>query len=135
MKRFEELEHTADVSIRAFGATPEALFANAAAGMFSLIVNLDTVEEKGESRVEVEGSDLPNALVRFLSELLYVHETQHVVLKTFDVSVDGFRVEAVARGEEIDAHRHELLLNVKAVTYHNLSVDLAKGEAVVVFDI
>ena len=135
VKRFEEIDHTADVAIRAYGKTANELFANAAAGMFSLIVNQDTVEPKGESRVEVSADDLKGALVRFLSELLYVHETQHVVLKEFDVAVDGFRVAAVARGEAIDRARHELLLNVKAVTYHNLEVDLEKGQATIVFDI
>ena len=135
VKRFEELDHTADVAIRAYGRTPSELFANAAAGMFSLIADLDTVQAKGEVRVEVTGSDLPNTLFRFLSELLFVHETQHILLKEFDVAVEGFHVRATVRGEAMDRARHELLLNVKAVTYHNMSLDLEKGEATVVFDI
>jgi SHS2 domain-containing protein len=44
-------------------------------------------------------------------------------------------VRAGARGEAIDRARHELLLNVKAVTYHNMQLDLVKGEATIVFDI
>ena len=135
MKRWEELDHTADVAIRAYGRTPSELFANAAVGMFSLIVNLDTVQPRGEARVDVTGDDVPNALLQFLSELLFIHETQRVVLKEFDVAVEGTRVRATERGEGIDRARHELLLNVKAVTYHTMTVDLERGEATVVFDI
>ena len=34
------MDHTADVGIRAYGASLEELFENAAAGMFSLITDL-----------------------------------------------------------------------------------------------
>ena len=135
VKRFEEIDHTADVAIRAYGHTANELFANTAEGLFSLIVNLDTVEPKGEARVQVTGDDLKNALFRFLSELLFVHETQHVVFRDFEVAVDGFAVDAVAHGEQIDPKRHELQLNVKAVTYNNMELDIEKGQATVVFDI
>jgi len=135
VKRYEELDHTADVAIRAYGRTPSELFANAAAGMFSLIEAMDTVQSKGEATVEVTGDDIPNALFRFLSELLFLHETQHIVFREFEVSLEGLRVRATARGEAIDRTRHELLLNVKAVTYHTMVVDLEKGEATIVFDI
>ena len=135
MKGFEELDHTADVAIRAYGDDLNTLFANAAAGMFSLIVELDTVQATGEVRVEVTGEDLESALMSFLSELLFVHETQDLVLCEFEVSIEAFHVTAVARGERLDRERHTLLLNVKAVTYHNMKLDLANGQATVVFDI
>jgi SHS2 domain-containing protein len=135
VKGYEELDPNADVAIRAYGDGVETLFANAATGMFSLIVELDTVEAKGEVRVEVSGEDLKSALVAFLSELLFVHETQNIILKEFDVTVEGFHVTAVARGETVDRERHTLLLNVKAVTYHNMELDPAAGRATVVFDI
>ena len=39
--RYEEIEHTADVGIRAYGRDLDELFVNAAEGMFSLIADLD----------------------------------------------------------------------------------------------
>ena len=44
-KEFEIIEHTADVGIRAYGANMQEAFANAAKGLFSLIIELDDVEE------------------------------------------------------------------------------------------
>lgn len=133
--RYEELDHTADVGIRAHGATLDELFAAAAAGMFSLVADLRKVRAVGEVEVRVKADDLEALMVRWLSELLFLHETQRLLLKEFDVRIDGMCLEARARGETIDKKRHELKLNIKAVTYHRLRVDRKAGLAEVIFDI
>ena len=133
--RYEEIEHTADVGIRAYGKTPSALFESAAEGMFSLIANPAKVEPKGEVEIRLRAEDLPQLLVAWLSELLFLHETQHLLFSKFQVRVRGTTLEAHARGEAIDKRRHELKLAVKAVTYHRLSVDPVKGVAEVIFDV
>jgi len=133
--RYEELDHTADVGIRAYGASPEELFVNAAAGMFSLIADLETVRPRGEVQVQVKGDDLGGLLVNWLQELLFLHETQHLLLCEFEAALDGTSLTGRARGEKIDKHRHELKLAIKAVTYHHLKIDPAKGLAEVIFDI
>ena len=135
MKRFEELDHTADVGIRAYGHTLDALFANAAAGMFSLITDLETVKPVGEYEVRAKAKDVKALLFDFLSELLFVHETQKLLFSEFDAKVRGLAVDARVRGERIDRKRHPLHLNVKAVTYHAMIVDPAKGVAQVILDI
>jgi len=133
--RFEELNHTADVGIRAYGATVEELFVNAAVGMFSLIVELETVKPRGEVEVRVTAEDLETLMVNWLQELLFLHETQHLVFCDFDVAIEKLDLTGRARGEAIDKRRHELKLAVKAVTYHRLKVDPEKGVAEIIFDI
>jgi SHS2 domain-containing protein len=133
--RFEVFEHTADVGIRAYGPTVDELFANAAAGMFSLITDLEAVRSVGTFRVEVASPDLPALLVDWLSELLFVHETEDVLLAEFHVAVEDTRLKATARGEAIDRERHPLHMNVKAVTFHELVVNPEEGYAQVIFDI
>ena len=133
--RYEEIEHTADVGIRGYGKTLDELFANAAEGMFSLVADLKAVRPRGEVVVRLEADDLPTLLLRWLSELLYIHETQRVVFSEFDVKVSGTNLEGRARGEAIDKARHELRLAIKAVTRHRLTVDPERGVAEVIFDI
>ena len=133
--RYEELDHTADAGIRAYGATLEDLFENAAAGLFSLITDLEKVRAVGEVKVRVQADDLGSLMVNWLSELLFLHETQRLLLCEFDVALDGLTLDAYARGERIDKRRHTLNLVVKAVTYHGLKVDPTKGVAEVIFDI
>lgn len=135
MKRFEELDHTADVGLRAYGETLDELFANAGAGMFSLITDLDTVKPVGEYEVRVKAEDLKSLLFDFLSELLFVHETQKLLFSEFEAKVRDLAVDARVRGERIDRDRHPLHANVKAVTYHEMIVDPEGGVAQVIFDI
>jgi SHS2 domain-containing protein len=61
-------------------------------------------------------------LFDWLNELLYVYETQRVVLVEFDVRFRNDGLTATARGEHIDPSRHELDHEVKAITYHGLRV-------------
>ncbi len=133
--RYEEIDHTADVGIRAFGTNLTELFVNAAEGMFSLIANLDAVRPVGEVEIRLRADDIPTLLLRWLSELLYLHETQHFLFSSFDASVSDTTLRALARGETIDKTRHELKLAIKAVTRHRLAVDEQKGVAEVIFDI
>ena len=133
--RYEEIEHTADVGIRAYGRTLDELFANSAEGMFSLIADLSKVKPVGEIEVRATADDAAALLVRWLSELLFVHETERLLFSSFDAAVDGTSLRGRARGEPIDKARHELKLAIKAVTRHALSVDPAKGTAQVIFDI
>lgn len=135
MKRFEEVDHTADVGIRAYGSTLDELFANAAAGMFSLITDLDSVKPVGEFAVKVSAADLKSLLFDFLSDLLFLHETQKLVFSEFEASVRDLSVDARVRGERIDRDRHPLHLHVKAVTYHAMEIDPQTGAAQVIFDI
>lgn len=135
MKRFEEVDHTADVGIRAYGSTLDELFSNVAAGMFSLITDLESVRPVGEFEVKVSAKDLKSLLFDFLSELLFLHETEKLLLSEFETKVRDLALDARVRGERIDRDRHPLHLNVKAVTYHAMELDPMKGVAQVIFDI
>jgi protein archease len=133
--RYEEIEHTADMGIRAYGRTLDELFVNAAEGMFSLIANLSDVKAVGEVEVRLTADDIPTLLLRWLTELLYVHETDRLLFSSFDAKVTGISVVGHARGESIDRTRHGLRVAIKAVTRHRLTVDPKKGVAEVIFDI
>jgi SHS2 domain-containing protein len=43
---FEIFDHTADIGIIAYGADFEKLFSNAALALFSLITDLESIQEK-----------------------------------------------------------------------------------------
>jgi SHS2 domain-containing protein len=121
---FEVLEHTADVGLRVRAADLNALFAEAARGLFSLMVENGAEEVASEIQHEValKASNLEDLLHDWLSELLYQFEVQHRVLGRFDVQVEGTSLRASVAGQKLDRSRHGLLHEVKAVTYHRLSV-------------
>ncbi len=57
MKRFQFIEHTADIGLMAYGRTLAEAFANAAYGMFSIITELRAVKEIESRRLELHEDD------------------------------------------------------------------------------
>lgn len=139
MSSFEIIEHTADIGIRAFGSTEAEAFENAATGMFSLIAaHDDDVRSVQEFPVEVTAEDRETLLVEWLNELLYIFESNRVLLSRFQVQELGeTHLVAKAWGEPVDEQRHEFKDDIKAATYHMLKVEKTPEgwEADVIFDV
>ncbi len=125
---FEILEHTADVGIVAHGSSLAELFANAAAGMFTVMADLEGVRQTEERRIEVEGRDRERLMVRWLTELLYYLDAEEMLFSRFAVDeASDTRLQARVFGERIDPERHRLHFGVKAVTHHMLEISSEDG--------
>ncbi|HET9179379.1 MAG TPA: archease [Terriglobia bacterium] len=128
MSRFRILEHTADVGFEAFGLTLAEVFENAALALAYLIAEPTAVEPREEVSIEVKGTDAPDLLVNWLSEVLFQHDADRWLFRDFRVvSLDEHAVTGIAWGEKIDPARHLTNLMVKAVTYHQLSLQQTAG--------
>ncbi len=136
-KDFEILNHTADIGIIAYGSDLKRAFANAARGLFSLITELDDVEEVLHRDIELTASDEENLLVEWLNELVYQFDTEGIIFKRFDIiQLNSTHLKARGYGEKVDSVKHKLKTGVKAATYHMLKVDKNNGCRVqVLFDI
>ena len=100
------------------------MFADAARGLFSVIVaNLDAVRTSEEVGFQLAADGLDDLLHDWLAELLYTFHVRRMVLKEFDVTIGGGGLSAVARGEPIDIGRHQIDVEVKAITWHGLKVE------------
>ena len=133
--RYEQLEHTADVMIKARGKTLEECYGNAAYALFNTMVDATTIVPTQEINIVQEGHDYESLLYNFLSEFLFVHDTTRLVLCEFDVTIDGFKINCKARGERLDLEKHQPKTEVKAITYHMLDVDQNEPSVTVIFDI
>ena len=120
---YETFEHTADIGLRARAADLNTLFAEAARAFFSIIVeNYDDVRAAEEYLISVDADQRDDLMYDWLAELLYLFDTEHVLLCEFDVTVRDRSLTATVRGEPIDPDRHRLDMEVKAITYHELKV-------------
>lgn len=121
---FELLEHPADIGFRAYGATLEKLFENAALALFSLTCEPSTVGERESREIEAAGSDDETLLYAWLAELLAVAEAERLVFCRADVrELAAGRVRGAAHGEVFDRARHQMGTHIKAVTFHQLFVE------------
>jgi SHS2 domain-containing protein len=121
---FETFDHTADLGLRVRAADLDALFAEAAEALFSVIVeDLSTVRAERAFEVHLHGDDREYLFYDWLKALLYHFDAEHILFSRFEVSVSATGLEGRAWGEPLDRARHELCHEVKAITYHGLKVE------------
>ncbi len=128
MKRFEILDHTADIGLIVYGGNLKSLFENAGEAFFHLITDLRKVRRRVERRINIGGESLDRLMVDWLSELLYLHDVENLLFKGFKVeSVGEGGLMAVVKGEPFQQKIHVIKTEVKAVTYHRIEVRQEKG--------
>jgi SHS2 domain-containing protein len=128
MKRYEVLDHTADIGIVVHGEDLKALFENAGEAFFHLLTDLRKVKRRVERRIDIRGENLDRLMVDWLSELLYLHDVENLLFRGFkveSVGEDGLR--AIAKGEPFQEGVHVIKTEVKAVTYHQIAVRQENG--------
>jgi SHS2 domain-containing protein len=124
MKKYELIDHTADIAIKAYGKNLSEAFENAAKAMFDIITDSSEVESIGQYDIELEAPDLEQLLVDWLSELLYLNTARNQVFGFFKVELDekNIKLKAKVFGDKFDLSKHKIGAEIKAVTYHMLEV-------------
>lgn len=114
--------HDADVGVRGEGATLEEAFAAAARAMFGLMADLEGVRGTETIEVACEAPDRELLLVAWLNALLAEADVRGLLLRDFEVAVEGHRLTGRARGERFDPARHAPGVEVKGATLTQLRV-------------
>lgn len=134
MKKFEILEHIADLRIKAFGKNKKELFLN----MLKAMAESQKAEARKEEikrEINIKSLDLPALLVDFLSEVLYLSHTNHEVYNNVKfIKFSDTELEAEISGHKVARFGED----IKAVTHHNLEIRQKKDgiwEVTVLFDI
>jgi SHS2 domain-containing protein len=136
--RFEFLEHTADVYIRANGKTMEEAYENAALAMFETMTDTDKITQTQEETLEVEAEDQYALLYNWLEALLVKFETENMFFSKFQImnwkeTEESFKFKAKVWGEKFDPQKHPQKVGVKAVTYHRMVIIREKDRVVLEF--
>ena len=148
MKKYRLYDHTADIGCEIFGKTRHELFANAVAALFDLmLVRKDTsgaypavsVSAKaGTKDITVKGSDLDDLFINFLREILYLFNGKKwIIMNCFPLEMTRKHIVARLFGEPYNLKKHLINMEIKAVTYHGLSIKRTKTGWVarVIFDV
>lgn len=142
MKKYQLLEHQADLKMKIFGKTREQLFANA---LFAMTENIRPKIKKPieitEQEIKIEASNLLILLVDFLNEVLYltqVNNKAYFDIKSINLSKSSslkkVRIKTKLIGKDVLSFEQD----IKAATYHNLKFYQTQHnnwEAIVLFDI
>jgi SHS2 domain-containing protein len=133
---------TADVAFEAWGSTLEEMFvASADATVNVMVRDLNTVAAETTRTIRVEADAVDMLLFNFLQELVFYKDAETLLLRVPAVAIeqqDGcFTLHTEAQGEPLNPDKHELIVDVKAVTLYRFEVkQTPRGwEAMVILDI
>lgn len=122
MTEYETFEHEADIGIRGFGSTIEEAFEHGAKAMFSIIVDLNTVEAKDSVELSCSAFDTETLFVEWLNNLLAKAHLSRMIFSKFKVKITDNSLIGWAFGEKLNQEKHRPVIEVKAATYSNLRV-------------
>ena len=132
----------ADVAFEATGRTLEELFVAAADATTNVMVgDLASIADRERRSIRVEDEAADMLLLDLLQELIYYKDAERLLLRVPDVQIrradGGLTLAAEAYGEHLDAAKHVLLMDIKAVTMHHFEVTQTEDgwHATVVLDI
>ena len=142
---------TADIAYEIYGKNLNELFKNSALALFDTMCNLRKVKPKIKKTIELKNNNVQDLLFDFMEELIFLKDSKYMLFSKFKVKIktnnktkqihEGCNpyneLEAVCYGEKINQKKHELKVDVKAITYHMFKLEKIKDKykALIVLDI
>ncbi|MBI4168036.1 MAG: archease [Candidatus Aenigmarchaeota archaeon] len=140
--KFVENLSIADTAFQASGSSLEEMFESSALAMTNVMVkDLKKIELKKRRKMTVSDKSIEKLLFNFLQEIIYLKDAERLVFGKYTVKIKDragtYSLVCIALGEKVDMDKHELVVDVKAVTYHMFEVkqEGKKWKAQVILDI
>ncbi len=125
----ETFDHTADVGLTARADSPEDLLEALAGCACDLVCPQKNVAPDSTRTIAVEAPDFEALTVDFLEAVLGAIQTDRFAVASVKVvGITQTSVAAELSGDDLDPRRHEILTEIKAVTYHELEVVERDGQ-------
>lgn len=143
-KKYEYLDHTADVQLHSWGETLKESFEQLAVSMFGYMTEIDKVQMTTTHEIEIHmdaEDDILNLVYKWLDEWLFNFSAEpffiarKVIIDEFDIE-KGY-IKATGYGEQFSLDKHPQGTEVKAITYSNMQVhkDKPTNDIYVIIDI
>jgi len=121
-RRHRLLPHTADLRVEVVAPDVATLCARCVEALFSLVTDRRRVRPREERVARVEGDTDEERLFLLLRAALGFLAVDRFLARTAHVTMEGRHAAMTVRGEALDASRHALTREIKAVTAHALTV-------------
>lgn len=122
---YRHLEHMTDAFIEVTGSTLEEAFATSGISVVDTIIDIRSIEQKTERKIEIKSHDLNNLLYSWLEEIIILTITEGYAASGFDVRItksEQYVLNATVRGEDLDFEKHHFKLEIKAPTFHLMEI-------------
>jgi len=118
----------ADEAFQAWGASLEEMFAAAWDATLNIMVReVHSIRSHQNRRIQIADAQLDMLLFQLLQELIFFKDAEQLLLRIGRIRImlqenDNWTLEAELTGETIDPLRHDLIVDVKAITLHRFDV-------------
>jgi len=119
---WEHFRHGADVGVRGSGVSRAEAFEQAALALTAVIADPSHVHGEVLVDIRCEAPDDEMLLVDWLNALIYEMATRDLLFGRFAVTLHDHVLDAKVWGQSLDRERHQPSVEVKAVTYTELSM-------------
>ena len=127
-KPYEFFDHTADVGLRASGATLAELLTRMAQGLTELIAEDSPLQPVSSRSIRLTAESAEALLLAWLQELLFWFSTERFLPVQYELDeVSPTTLSGRVRGDTFDPSRHVQGREVKAITRHLLKVQQRNG--------
>ncbi|MFQ6010753.1 MAG: archease [Nitrososphaerales archaeon] len=124
--RFLEGWTLADVAFEATARSTSKLFVDAGiAVLATMVLDVASVEKRLVRDVNLETDSLEMLLFKFLEEIIFFKDAENLFFSNLKIKVSKnkkYHLSGQMEGDRIDPKKHELLVDVKAVTMHKFEV-------------
>ena len=135
---FTLLDHTADLGITVTGLDLRDLFERAAHSMMQIMIEERPTGKTSSLQLSVSGEDYGDLMVRWLGEILYLFQGEGKVVTCTEISsITQSHINSTLQTVPFNPKQHEVLAEIKAVTYHRIEVVCENGrwKATIIFDL
>lgn len=138
---YKFIDHTADIAADVEADSMEELFAASAEAWKQTIFEDANISKSEKKVIDLAEADAESLLVKFLTELNYLFQTKRWICSSIKkikiIKEDEWNLSAVLLGEPFDPAKHAAILEIKAVTFHQMEIKKIKGKysTRIVFDI
>jgi SHS2 domain-containing protein len=117
---FRELDHVGDLAIEVTGRSRVELFAHALVALARLMVEAPGLRTTDRRQFDCEAEDDPALMHDILSRALNLFLIDSFIWCRATVEEKGRGLKITLFGEQYDRTRHQLLREIKGVTFHQL---------------
>lgn len=114
--------HDADIGVRGVGTSKAEAFEQAALALTAVVTDPQTVTPSEVVAIHCEAPDDGILFTDYLNALVYEMATRKMLFGSFEVQVDGRRLDGKAWGEKVNPKKHKPAVEVKGATYTDLVV-------------
>ncbi|MEM2139139.1 MAG: archease [Candidatus Woesearchaeota archaeon] len=125
-KKFEYLDHTADVMFISYGKTLNKAFENSGLAIFNILTDIKKVKQIKKISFKIEAKTIERLLYDFIDELIFYQDTENLIFSKFKIKIkknkkdNKYLLQCEAYGDSIknyETHGH-----IKSPTYNEMEI-------------